>query len=98
MNDSIQLLQSLIALQTATTDAVNMVTNSLAGDETISPDDVTDSLESVVVAIEGLGLIIEGEPIDQTDIVDWLRETLSIRIHPGGNPGLRVIPGGKNTD
>lgn len=96
MNDSAQLLQALISLQTASTDAVNIVTASVSGDDTISTDDVTDCLESVIVAIEELGLVLEGEPTPDMDIADWLRETLSINILPaGGRPGLRIIPGGK---
>lgn len=100
MSESIELLQALISLQTASTDAANMVTASLAGDDSISVDDINDILESVILAIEGLGLVLEGEPDPETDIVDWLRETLSINIRPGGSgpAGLRIIPGGRSTD
>jgi len=97
MSNSIQLLQALTSLQTATTDAVNLVTNSLAGDESISTDDVTVSLESVIHSIEELGLILEDETEPDTDITDWLRETLSIRIHTAGTPGFRIIPGGRDS-
>jgi hypothetical protein len=96
MNESQTLLQALISLQTASTDAVTMITSSLSGDDSISTDDVTDCLESVIVAIEGLGLVLEGESNPDADIADWLRETLSINIRPASGPaGFRVIPGGK---
>jgi len=85
MNPAFLLLQSLIDLQTASTVAVRMVTDSLTADQTITDGDIIRCLESVQVAIGVLHQILNPEP-------DEIQ--LKSPVDTGVTPVFTVITGG----
>lgn len=61
MNQSIQLLQQLIELGNSVTLATGTVTNSLSGDQNITPGMIISVLEDIIIQYDSLLDIINSD-------------------------------------
>lgn len=95
MEEVIDTLNSLIRLRTHTDQAINLITQSLTGDESVSEDDIITSIDGVHNAWEQYASL-ELTPTDIT--TDELIRMLRLDTTPVPVPErsrLTVIPGGR---